>query len=105
MEVNPFQKQERQFLDEEEPQSGKRKRTKAIIEEIETLRFQLFKSTIKDKDDEFFILQMHKRDSVVRKKADFVKFLRGLDEDCSSSGRRAGATSADCKGPSLPHLD
>ncbi|KAL2517769.1 Uncharacterized protein Adt_14016 [Abeliophyllum distichum] len=50
------------FSDElmEEPQSGKRKRNKAVIEEIEKLRFQLFKSTIKDKDDEFFILQMHK---------------------------------------------
>ncbi|KAL2544911.1 Uncharacterized protein Fot_14144 [Forsythia ovata] len=44
----------------EEPQSGKRKRNKAVIEEIETLRFQLFKSTVKDKEDEFFILQMHK---------------------------------------------
>ncbi|KAL2544917.1 uncharacterized protein Fot_14150 [Forsythia ovata] len=48
----------------EEPQSGKRKRTKAVIEEIETLRFQLFKSTIKDKDDECFILQMHKIQAV-----------------------------------------
>ncbi|KAL2544912.1 Uncharacterized protein Fot_14145 [Forsythia ovata] len=46
----------------EEPQSGKRKRNKAVIEEIETLRFQLFKSTVKDKEDEFFILQMHKKD-------------------------------------------
>ncbi|KAL2544910.1 uncharacterized protein Fot_14143 [Forsythia ovata] len=44
----------------EEPQSGKRKRNKAVIEEIETLRFQLFKSTVKDKEDEFLVLQMHK---------------------------------------------
>ncbi|KAL2544909.1 Uncharacterized protein Fot_14142 [Forsythia ovata] len=50
------------FSDElvEEPQSGKRKRNKSVIEEIETLSFQLFKSTVKDKDDEFFIFQMRK---------------------------------------------
>ncbi|KAL2559808.1 hypothetical protein Fot_04547 [Forsythia ovata] len=45
------------------------------------------------------------RESDVRKKADFVKFLRGLDEECSGSGRRVGATSVECKGPSLPPLD
>ncbi|KAL2559811.1 Uncharacterized protein Fot_04550 [Forsythia ovata] len=45
------------------------------------------------------------RESNVRKKAYFVKFLRGLDEECSSSGRRVRATSVDCKEPSLPPLD
>ncbi|KAL2559783.1 hypothetical protein Fot_04522 [Forsythia ovata] len=45
------------------------------------------------------------RESDVRKKVDFVKFLRGLDEECSGSSKRVGSTSVDCKGPSLSPWD